>query len=144
MSPKFKANLETLIYELLTPSNLVKKRILGQFVEGNEFGEHTKTFFEKFKSPDTPLITSVYELVIERQMINYFAEAMQKYRFGVNQFVDFNKTREDLTYRQNLPRRKENCTCLVCSNQKDGNNLFRILLVITLLGCFEFTMTKKN
>lgn len=86
MSPKFKENLETLIEELLKPANLVKKRILGQLVEGKEFGEYIKTFFEKFQSPETPQITSIYELVIERQMINYLAEAMQKYRVGLGAF----------------------------------------------------------
>jgi hypothetical protein len=95
MEDNFRTHLINLIEELLKPENLVKKRILGEQVEGHEYGQYVKTYFEKFQSPDTPLISSIYEATVERQLSNYLAEAMKYYKDGLNKNTNFNQSRPD-------------------------------------------------
>ena len=60
MDKKFREQLVELVEHLLKPKNLVKKKILGESVNSQQFGEYMKTFFKIFQSLETPGVPSIY------------------------------------------------------------------------------------
>lgn len=89
MDEEFKQQLMVLIEDLLRPANLVKKRILGEQVTGEQFGEYMKTFFETFQSPETPGVISLHDAIVERQLSNQLETAMKNYREGLADNLDY-------------------------------------------------------
>lgn len=143
MDDTFRTYLIVLIEELLKPENLVKKRILGQEVDGLEYGQFVKTYFEKFQSPDTPLVGSIYEATVERQLSNYLIEAMKLYKEGINNHTDYNQSRS--TFERSLDIIHDNAAKAVVlwfnkmkkMGSKDHESKFREQLKSEIITSYE-------
>ena len=96
MEENFKDNLAVLIEKLFRPSNLVQKRILGETVNGQQFGEYMKTSFEIFQSPVVPEIQSIFKITVEKQREKFLAYCMELYKQGIINNTDENQDREEL------------------------------------------------
>lgn len=90
MNLTFKSNLETLIESLLTPKNLVLKKINGKELIGSEMKQYMEQYFKLFQSDNLPEILSIYEATVEGQIMLIVDECYEKYKellYGNKQFV---------------------------------------------------------
>jgi len=84
----FKHHLEDLIDWLLKPRNLKKKRILNAEVTGRTFAEYTKSYLEMFQSSKTPVMSSIYDITVERQLANLLEESLKFYQDTMDVFSE--------------------------------------------------------
>jgi len=84
----FKHQLEDLIDWLLKPRNLKMKRILNAEVTGRTFAEYTKSYLEMFQSSKTPVMSSIYDITVERQLANLLQESLKFYQDTMSVFSE--------------------------------------------------------
>lgn len=118
MDEEFSDQLRTLIPALLSPDNLVMKKINGYEVTAAEFKEYIENYFLKFQSNDLPDAQSVYESMVEKQFQLLVKKCFDEYKFKVT-------SSNDLMNRDNLQiihEMSENAALLVFKTQRKMGN----------------------
>lgn len=80
MEDDFRVQLKTTIETLLSPDNLLPKRINNKQVKVREMEEFIDLYFQKFNCSDVPDTMTLYEATVEKQMRNFIAKSKKKYK----------------------------------------------------------------
>lgn len=86
---EFKRHLKNSIQVLLSPENLVKKKISDKEITAKEFRAYAKTYFETFQSPDTPQIHSLYSTTKKEKLSSLEKKTLKTYELKIRN-INFN------------------------------------------------------
>jgi atlastin len=76
----FMEHLKVLIESLLSPQNVVKKKIFDKEVTASEFMSYVYSFFDSFRASNLPQIDSLYTSIAEKEMIKMILELENFYQ----------------------------------------------------------------
>ncbi|CAO1444180.1 unnamed protein product [Diamesa hyperborea] len=85
MDKEFKETIEICIPQILSPKNLVLKKICNKFVNCYEMKEFIESFFTLYQSDNMPETRLVYDLTIEKQMNNLIDKCSNFFQAVKNQ-----------------------------------------------------------
>lgn len=83
MDEEFKEELEVIIGKLLSPENLVLKKINGKDLKGVELKEYIESYFKLFQSDTLPQAQSIYESTIDKQMNILIDKCLESYKENI-------------------------------------------------------------
>lgn len=83
MDEEFKDELVIIIEKLLSPQNVVLKKINGKDLNGFELKEYIESYFKLFQSDTLPQAQSIYESTIDKQMNILIAKCLDSYKQNI-------------------------------------------------------------
>lgn len=92
----FQIQLKDFLIWLLEPKNLKKKKILNSEVNGIEYQEYLKVYFEAFQSNEIPRVDTLHGITVRKQFDIIILEAFTEYKNQLRpvQFKEDGQTKE--------------------------------------------------
>lgn len=97
LEEEFQIHLEEFLSWLLAPKNLKKKKVLNNEVNGLQYLEYLKLYFETFQSDDIPEIETLHGITVRKQYEIVMSDAILAYK-NVPSTVDFKVEEEWKTW----------------------------------------------
>lgn len=87
MDYDFKKQLMDFVSSLLSPSNLLVKKINNKDLNAKQLNDYMKTYFEIFKSNELLKVETIYEATARTQLLELVSKCIEKYKSIVDMQV---------------------------------------------------------
>jgi len=89
MNDVFKTELKAFVEHLLLPERMTLKKINSKAVTVQEFKQYKQSLLTLFKSEDTPIALTMYEMTVKNHMTNLIEKCVDDYKKAIYLNEDF-------------------------------------------------------